>query len=228
MPLLWLSLTFLVGVWLGAQFELAPRAWLLTAGGVMLLGMAGRQLRSISVLLPGLVRWFASAVPFGLLRLYVRGSGFWSRRKLPLPGFVLFAAIALGALRYQVGLPDLSAAGFITAHIVPGQEYVLEGIIAKPPDQRDRYTNLTVQVEELRPLAAGLFVPVEGMLLAQVSAHGGWEYGHRGGMRSPTGSTWLAKGSMLTCSRGVPTACCAVRVSSFWDGSTRCGAERWR
>ncbi len=179
MPLLWLSLTFLFGLLLSAQSDLGSPGWALAAISAALLGLAARQLRSLPVLLPGLVRWFASRVPFCLLRFIVHGSGIWVHHKPPLPVFVLCAAIALGGLRYQMGRPDLHAPGFITAHILPGQEYVLEGIVSKPPDQRDSYTNLTVQVEELRPLAAGLFTPVEGMLLVQVSAHGSWEYGDR-------------------------------------------------
>jgi hypothetical protein len=179
MPLLWLSIVFLVGIFLSAQYNLSLFGWALIAVLTALLGLLARGLRGIPVAAPRLVRVVIGKVPFGLLRLYVRGSGVWSRCRPPLPVFVLLVALALGALRYQVGRPDLTALGFITTHIVAGQEYVLEGIVTKPPDQRDSYTNLTVQVDQLRPLSAGLFVPVEGLLLAQVTPYGDWQYGDR-------------------------------------------------
>ncbi len=179
MPLLWLSIAFLVGITLGAQYDLGLTGLALISIFATLVGLFFRQLRGIPTALPGLVRWLVSTVPFGLLRLYVCGSGVWARYKPPLPVFVLLVTLALGALRYQVGRPDLSATGFITTHIISGQEYVLEGIVAKPPDQRDSYTNLTVQVDQLRLLSAGLFVPVEGLLLAQVAPSGDWQYGDR-------------------------------------------------
>lgn len=179
MPLLWLSIAFLVGILLGAQYDLGLRGWVLTAVFAALLGISGRGLRCIPTALPGLVRWSVSTVPFGLLRLYVRCSGVWSHFKPPLSVIILLVTLSFGALRYQIGRPDLTAPGFITTHIVAGQEYVLEGIITKPPDQRDSYTNLTIKVDQLRPLSAGLFVPVEGLLLAQVTPYGDWKYGDR-------------------------------------------------
>ena len=179
MPLLWLSLAFLIGITLGAQHDLSLTGWALITVFATLAGLVARQLRGIPTALPGLLRWLVSTVPFGLLRLYVRGSGVWMRFKPPLPVFVLLVTLTLGALRYQVGRPDLGAPGFIATHIAAGQEYVLEGIVTKPPDQRDSYTNLTIKVDQLRPLAAGLFVPVEGLLLAQVTPFGDWGYGDR-------------------------------------------------
>ena len=99
---------------------------------------------------------------------------------LPVPLFALLAALALGAARYQYALPDLADPGFVPAYNDQDRRVEVEGILVEPPDLRDRYTNLRLRVDRLRPLDGGaLFMPVSGLVLARAAAGSDWQYGDR-------------------------------------------------
>ena len=51
--------------------------------------------------------------------------------------------------------------------------------MAQPPDVRDRYVNLRVEVERVRPADDLHHKQVKGTLLARVSSGDGWRYGDR-------------------------------------------------
>ncbi len=179
MPLLWISLVFLIGILLAAQLSLSAAAWYWLAVIAGLSGLAIRLSRGLYFYSLGPVRGMISFLPFVFIRAYVRGSGLWWRIKPPLPVSVLLVVLTLGAARYQSVQPDLSASGFIAIHNDVGETCVLEGVIVKPPDVRDRYTNLTLDVKRIRREPELLYVTVAGRLLAKVSPGGSWRYGDR-------------------------------------------------
>ncbi|MCK4976539.1 MAG: ComEC/Rec2 family competence protein, partial [Anaerolineales bacterium] len=162
MPLLWLSLAFLAGILLAANTSLPTWVWMLLAALSLSLGI----IRSLFARLP---YRFAQSVSQFIHRL----------PPLPVPLFLVFLALFLGAVRYQVAQPDLVDPGFIASYNDQEAEFIIEGILVEPPDQRDAYTNLRLSAEEIRPIDNLLFTPVGGLLLARVPANGDWRYGDR-------------------------------------------------
>ena len=149
MPLLWLSLVFLVGVLLGEALGVTWLVWSLLA-----------SLAIISIFLrPWLARF---SIPNFL------------KTPVPMPWLALF--VCLGAIRYQLAQPVVNP-GFIAWYNDSGKKIVVEGMLVEPPDQRDTYANLRVSVTRLRPLEDQLFTPVQGLLLAKVPPDGNWRYG---------------------------------------------------
>jgi len=142
MPLLWLSLAFLLGILLAAQTDLPLPAWLLLGGfcwvWLLVHWLRGRRSPVSPAAGRGILLW------------------------LPLPVPLLLLALALGASRLQSAQPDLGAPDFIASHIRLQRVYVIEGIVIHPPDERDTYTNLRVEARRLRPVEDLLFTPVSG------------------------------------------------------------------
>ncbi len=149
--LLWLSLSFLVGVLLAAQFALPLRTWITLSGASLLLVPLGRFLGRR-----------------GASRLSLSRGGVF-----PLALALLF----LGAARYQSTLPTLDA-HFIAWYTDREYDLLVIGTLVEPPDYRDSYTNLRLQVESVdtgneAPLSVG------GLLLARVDANQAFHYGDR-------------------------------------------------
>jgi hypothetical protein len=186
MPLFWLSLTFLGGILLGAAAGLPVWGWLVLAAAVLVLvALLGR--------LPVARRALA------------RG---W-RSPLPAPAFL--ACLLLGAARYQAAQPRL-APDFIVWYSDTRLEMVVVGVVLTPPDRRDTYTNLRVDVEQVRPGGGLYHTAVWGQLLARVPPGGDWGYGDRLVLRGevetprrmnrfPIGNTWPGRGYMPICPR---------------------------
>ena len=170
MPLFWLSLAFVAGIIFSASLPLDTTQWLWSAGGVLLFGLARRFLSKASR------RRISTPPPIRQALQALRG----------LPGvttlspMVLIVVFCLGAARFQVALPT-SDPGFIAWYNASDLETatarVVMGLVVKPPDVRDRYTNLTVQVEQFLPQDESSFKPVHGLLLARVPPGGAWRYG---------------------------------------------------
>ncbi|MEA4910106.1 MAG: ComEC/Rec2 family competence protein [Anaerolineaceae bacterium] len=157
MPLLWLSLAFLLGLLLASVYP-SP-LWACLALAAVALGLA----------------WLEPRLERRCRRLSVR------RRVCPLPvGWVLLAA-CLGALRGQTGLPSLGPGSM--AYENGRGVYQVTGRVDADPDYRDRAVLLRVRVEQLQPLledgTAGPARPVEGLLLAYLPSGGAWQYGDR-------------------------------------------------
>ena len=112
--------------------------------------------------------------------LHVPGSS------VPISLLIIF--LVLGAVRYQAQLPKITP-GFISWYNDSGEEYVVEGVLVEPPDERDRYTNLRVKVDRLHPINEPFFTPVDGLVLARVPPLGDYRYGDRlrleGALESP-------------------------------------------
>lgn len=156
-PLMWISLFFLGGIVLGRLFSLPLWGW-----GVF----------SLLCLLLALLTRFFSRFAFG---------GF------PSPfTFVLCTALFLGAARYQLSIPHFDAS-HIAFYNDRQYEILVTGYLTEPPDYRDSYTNLRIQVQKVDTGDGDL--PVEGLLLARAPLNQTFEYGQvvrlRGKVETP-------------------------------------------
>jgi len=161
MPLFWLSLAFLAGILLAAKLSLPMLVWGLVASGCIVL-VIPRVYRSWVHLLPD------SITPFN--------------RRLKIPGpivyplFLLF--MTLGAIRYQHFQPIVNPTFIAYYNDRPG-EYILEGVLVSPPDRRDIYANLRVQIDQIRVVGEKTSTLVRGNILAIVYADTELGYGDR-------------------------------------------------
>src|SRR3990172_6865320 len=168
MPLLWLSLAFLTGIALSEYLGLPAVTWLGLAGLALAAPLLRRFWRRLFTGSSGWSRLVAGLVGAPLSKL-----------QPPLLWWAILAAFALGGARFQLGLPDLNAPGMIASYNGKAENLLVEAVVVAPPDQRDRYTNLRLEVERLRPEGEELFEPVHGLLLARLSAAVDWRYGDR-------------------------------------------------
>jgi competence protein ComEC len=159
MPLLWLSLAFIVGILFAGKVTLSVLAWLLLAGGFLIVFVLLRILH---------------------LRLHIS-----------IPPLLLFSpailgVLFLGAARYQATIPRVDA-HYIAWYNDRDYELLITGILASPPDERDTYTNLRVNVTSLD--AVDQTLQVHGLILARVLPGRDWHYGDvvrfRGHLQTP-------------------------------------------
>ncbi len=160
MPLLWLSLAFLAGILLAANFSMPTWVWALSCGLFLFLGIISSLLSRLPPRLTGPV----PRLPFSL-------------PGLPVSLVWIFLVFFLGGFRYQSVQPDLSDPAFIASYNDQEVGQVIVGTLIKPPDLRDTYTNLRLSVEEIKPIDGVRFAPVSGLLLARVPMGGEWRYG---------------------------------------------------
>lgn len=163
MPLLWLSLAFLLGILLGEYLNLSAISWIIIAFlllfiffGNILLKQRGYQL-------------FPNRLS-SLIRLPV------SLPSLQIPLSLLFIVIALGAFRIQIS-KKIVTPDFIAYYNDSGNKYIIDGVVVKPPDVRDSYTGLQVKVTQIHPADVPPFYPVSGQILAWVAPGDTWYYG---------------------------------------------------
>ena len=151
MPLLWLSLAFLSGILLGDLLPWPISTWLALSAAIFTLFILGSRFRH----------------PVRALRL-----------ALDVPPALLLVTLCLGAARFQAAQPALTPE-LIAWYNDQETEFLVEGVLVEPPDWRDRYTNLRMEVSQLRRITEERFRPARGLLLARVPAGGGWRYGDR-------------------------------------------------
>lgn len=160
-PLMWFSFVFLGGIALGRLANLPVWIWVALGGLAIVFAILSRPL---SARLP--------RSTFSLL--------------LHPFAFILLFALFLGAARYQLSLPRFDA-----FHIAfyNDREYdlLITGVIVEPPDYRDTYTNLRVDVEKVDTGDGDL--SVHGLILVRVSNNQTFEYGEkirlRGKLKTP-------------------------------------------
>jgi len=155
---MWFSLAFLGGIVLASLVSLHIFTWI--------------TLLSVSIFLVVLSQILASRLP----------------ASFPLHpfAFILLCAFCLGAVRYQVSVPRFNA-----FHIAfyNDREYdlLITGTLVEPPDYRDDYTNLRLDVSQVDTGDGNL--PVNGLLLARVSDNQVFHYGDivrlRGKLKTP-------------------------------------------
>ena len=119
-PLMWFSLAFLGGIFLGKLVSLSIWVWLGLALLAIFLSIVARILAprfDLSILLK----------PFT---------------------FILFFGLFLGAARYQYSVPKFDAF-HIAFYNDREYDLLITGTLTEPPDYRDTYTNLRVKVEKV-------------------------------------------------------------------------------
>jgi competence protein ComEC len=156
LPLLWLSLAFMVGI--------------LLAQAVLKLGHAS----TVLWLIPAAV-----ALALGLaVRLVARHLQMQRTLRLAPERLLLvvlaLAAIFLGAARYQATIPIVNSQ-YIASYADQDYELLVYGSVANPPNMRDTYTNLRVQVSSVN--TGDQTLPVSGLILARVPSGANWQYG---------------------------------------------------
>lgn len=163
LPLLWLSLAFLGGILVASRVTLPAKAWLLAAC---------------------LAALFALAV----LGLFFRFK-FQPLRLSPAVWFIIslsLITLALGGARYRVSQPRIDAY-HIAWYNDRQYDLLITGTLAAPPDVRDTYTNLRLQVTAVDTGDGDL--PVSGLILARVKNGETWQYGEvirlRGQVKAP-------------------------------------------
>lgn len=163
MPLLWISLAFVIGIVLGNYFPWANGGWLAVAVASLALWPFLRRLPQRGWLLSSL-RWTARA-----------------EAHLFAPPLLLLSALAFGALRIATSGPDL-ANGHVAAYNDQGS-FRLTAVVDAPPDWRDKTTLYHLRAEQIAPLDAagnpGTPRPTHGLVLALIPGHAGWVYGDR-------------------------------------------------
>ncbi|MCK6540402.1 MAG: hypothetical protein L6Q26_10115, partial [Anaerolineales bacterium] len=124
LPLMWFSLAFLAGIVLGSLVSLSIWVWVGLAVIFLLVAIASRIFPLSSFLSPPLSF---------ILQPFT---------------FILFVALFLGAARYQYSVPKFDAF-HIAFYNDRDYDLLITGYLVEPPDYRDNYTNLRVEVEKV-------------------------------------------------------------------------------
>ena len=162
MPLLWIALSFITGIVIASLFSLSTYIWIGIALALLL-----------ALILFRLPRFSNNPISSFLLRL---------------PPFVNFLIISffLGAAWFQFRQPVIDAF-HVAFYNDRDYEMLVTGTLAEPPDYRDTYTNLRLNVEAVDSGSGDL--PASGVLLVRVSQNQSYEYGQhvrvRGKLKTP-------------------------------------------
>ncbi len=165
MPLFWISLAFLCGIWLSPSLALSIPVW------------AGIALLAAILLIPSISRRIVSSLPAAFTHIN-------QSLKINSPAIypLLIVFFCLGAIRYQLAQPRIDPAFIAYYNNLPGQ-YLIDGVITEPPDVGDTYTNVRLRVEQVAALpaeaVAAEFTPVHGLLLARLPASVSFTFGDR-------------------------------------------------
>src|SRR5215217_1652273 len=160
LPLMWFSLAFLMGIVLAKLLPFSEWVWIvLTLASIALLIIS-------QVLAPTLPPNFTFPLrPFT---------------------FVLITALFLGGMRYQISVPHFNAF-HIAFYNDRDYDVLVTGIVVEPPDYRDNYTNLRVQVTHVD--TGDRQLPANGLILVRVSNNQVFHYGDiirlRGKLKTP-------------------------------------------
>jgi competence protein ComEC len=157
-PLMWFSLLFLGGIVLGSLVSLS--LWI----------------------------WIALAVIFIALAIFARLFHVSTFHFLLHPfSFLLLFSLLLGAARYQYSIPNLNDPFHIAFYNDRDYDLLITGTLVEPPDYRDTYTNLRVEVEKVDTGDGDL--GVHGLILVRASSNQPFEYGEnirlRGKLKTP-------------------------------------------
>ena len=173
LPLMWISLAFLGGVVLARQVTLAFDVWLQLAAASLLI--------TIVVLIFPRVRSRLDPDTSSLAHPSIFAKPF---SLVPLLLLFLF----LGAARFQQKQPDSNDPYDIIWYVDREYEVLVTGIIANPPDYRDTYTNLQLDVKNIN-VGNRRSPAVTGKILVRVDAGEIYQYGDfirlRGYLKTP-------------------------------------------
>jgi competence protein ComEC len=155
LPLLWLSLAFLLGIVLGKYTTLPWVAWAGAAGAFLLLAFSERV-------------------------LYARFD-FWRRlrKQLPIPAGIVLLFVAAGAARYLISTPPLTNANL--AWYNDQGQFILVGRISAPPAVRSDQIRYEISFSELTdpnaPDYAHAERSIKGKALVTMPRWQQWQYG---------------------------------------------------
>ena len=90
---------------------------------------------------------------------------------------LLLLSFFFGAYHFQNNQPDFDDPYYIGWYNDREYEILLTGMVSKPPDYRDTYTNLTLDVEHLDQLGKSEPLEVSGKILVRVDARENYQYG---------------------------------------------------
>jgi competence protein ComEC len=163
LPLLWISLAFLAGILAGKQIPASTWTWILAMAAALGLALL------IRLVLPRLGGRIAN---------------------LPLSIFFIIAmalaAFFAGAARFQSTIPKVDE-HYIAWYKDRDYELLVTGTVTDPPDVRDTYTNLRLQVTSVDTGDESL--DVRGLILARTTNDRQWQYGDvvrvRGHLQTP-------------------------------------------
>ncbi len=165
LPLVWISLAFLAGIVLASFVPLPLWAWI--------------AIFVFSILLAIAFRLLATRIPSLSSLREPQGGAF----VLPL---VLLPALILGSARYQLSIPNFDAF-HIAFYNDRDYDLLITGYLVEPPDYRDAYTNLRLQVTNVDTGDRNL--EANGLLLVRVDANQTFQYGNiirlRGKLKTP-------------------------------------------
>jgi competence protein ComEC len=157
MPLFWVCLSFLCGIILAHVYSIPIIAWSIPAiAATIILILFSRGM------LPGIhdhLRRLTEKLHFS-----------------PTILLLMLLFLSLGAIRYQSSLPANNPS-FIGYYNDRDIAYILDGVVTEPPDKRDSYTNLRLKIRQLSVSGEKKYTPVNGTLLARVSASTNFIYG---------------------------------------------------
>lgn len=163
MLLLWLALSFLAGIVLGAA-HLSQWIWAAITLAAVIFSILSRRY-FLDAIIASVFQTSQSKISFNFL----------------IPLFIFF-----GAYYYQARQPEINAF-HIAFYNDRSYDLLISGALAEPPDYRDTYTNLIINVEAVDN-GDGDF-PVSGQVLARVSSNEKYEYGERirlrGNLKTP-------------------------------------------
>ena len=185
LPLMWLSLSFLAGILAASQIHIFRSYWL-----ALIRSVVPAQIpltRIIWLVLIGI----AALITAILLIFLIFFSRSRHQRFSLSSSTLLMVSLAsvfflLGAARYHYTIP------FVDAHYISwyndrDYEVLVTGTLASPPDKRDAYTNLRVDVSAVN--TGDETLTVHGLILARVDPNGDWHYGDvvrlRGHLKTP-------------------------------------------
>ena len=159
LPLVWFSLAFLAGIVLASLVSLHIFVW-----------MALFVIADLLIIVSRLFARRRSSLPFFFSPFF----------------FVLLCALFLGAARYEYSVPRFNAF-HIAFYNDRDYDMLVTGTLVEPPDYRDNYTNLRLEVTNVDTGDGDL--PANGLLLARVSNNQTFRYGDilrlRGSLKTP-------------------------------------------
>jgi competence protein ComEC len=185
MPLMWLSLSFLAGILVASQVRLSRSFWLALVHS--LLPSQVPLNRRLWLVLAGIV--LLLTIIFFILRLLHSRLHFKPFKFISSTLLLVLLSISvflLGAARYHFTIPTVDA-HYISWYNDREYEVLVTGTLVSPPDKRDTYTNLRVDVSAVNTGDEKL--TVHGLILARVAPTGDWHYGDvvrlRGYLKTP-------------------------------------------
>ena len=185
LPLIWLSLSFLVGILVASQVRLSRSFWIGLIRSVLPASVALN--RTLWLVVASLVALLTlSLLVFFLIAARIGNRPFRLSSSTLLLVFLSGVALLLGAARYAYSLPVVDA-NYISWYTDRDYELLVTGTLVSPPDQRDTYTNLRLEVSAVN--TGDETLPVHGLILARVPPDTRWHYGDivrlRGHLQTP-------------------------------------------